>query len=113
MNQRVGSLTMTAGTWPASLTTLVTRAVSLLSEADVEQRLVLILDNPTSDESHARAAKEALRSLVHASTLERPELSVNLVIGGTAEDRQRTLTFLASQDGGFVRGATLDLGVAP
>jgi hypothetical protein len=112
MNQRVESLTMTAGMWPASLTALVEQAVSVLSEAEVEQHLVLVLEDPPSDASHAAAATEALRSLVHASTLERPALSVNLVIGGNAADRHRTLTFLGSQDGGFVRGATLDLGTA-
>jgi len=112
MKQHVGLLTMTAGSWPASLTTLVTSAVSLLSKAEVGQRVVLVLDDIDDDRSHALAAKEALRSLVHASTLERPGLSVNLVIGGSAKDREKTLTFLAGLDGGFVRGATLDLGTA-
>ena len=112
MGQQVGSLTMTAGRWPASLTALVTQAVSWLAGAEVDERLVLVLEGAAADPAQDLAARAALRSLVHASTLERPDLSVNLVLGGSPEDREKTLAFLAGPDGGFVRGATLDLGSA-
>jgi hypothetical protein len=116
MAQQVAALGLGTEAWPGSLTTLVQEAVSVLAntEAGENDGLVLVLDVDVADGDASRllAAREALRSLMHASSLERPSLAVNLVVGGDTRDRATTLQYLAGPDAGFVRGATLDLGPA-
>jgi hypothetical protein len=97
--------------WPASLSSLVVEAVSVLATAEDADPLVLVLTHET-DPPRRLAAQAALRSLVHASTLERPQLAVNLVVGGSSADRDRTVGYLQAPDGEFVRGAVIDLGGA-
>jgi hypothetical protein len=94
-------------TWPGSLTNLVVEVAGALGSAADGDRLAVVVVNPPTEPERAGAVREAMRSLVHASVLERPAVRVNLVYGGSGADRDVTLDHLAGAD--FVLGATLDL----
>lgn len=96
-------------TWPAALTRLVVDVAGALGAAVDGDRVAVVADPPAEPE-RAGALREALRSLVHASVLERPGVQANLVYGGSAADRDLTLAYLATAD--FVLGATIDLSPA-
>lgn len=93
--------------WPGSLTGLVVEVAGALGSATDGDRIVVVVAEPPAEPERAGAVREALRSLVHASVLERPAVRVNLVYGGSGADRHATLDHLATAD--FVLGATVDL----
>lgn len=101
---------ITAAEWPADLTRAVLDASHALAATQEGQALTLAVPNPPADFGFREALREALRSLVHGSVLERPKMRVNLVFGGDAVDHQATVDYIGSAP--FVIGATVDLGEA-
>lgn len=96
--------------WPAGLTDAVVRVAGQLGKSTPGDRVTVVVAHPPAAPEQRAALVEALRSLVHASVLERPTVRVNLVCGGTPTGRRETLAYVAGAD--FLLGATLDLGAA-
>jgi hypothetical protein len=104
---RVIPAALDSATWPGSLTRLVVEVAGALGSAADGDRIAVVVAEPPAEPEQAGAVREAMRSLVHASVLERPAVRVNLLYGGSSADREMTLDHLATAD--FVLGATLDL----
>jgi hypothetical protein len=107
--------------WQAGITELVvqtTAAIARGNGADLPPRTVLVLHgqpgSPTPPQIRL-SAKEALRSLIHASTLENPPQGVCLVLAASADDTdlESTLNYLSGPYGEFLHGTTIDLLGAP
>jgi hypothetical protein len=98
------------GGFPSGLTHAVLIATRRLGGATPQSSVTISVPAPPSDLGEREALREALRSLVHGSILERPEVRANLVFGGPADDHRRTVEYVNSAP--FVIGASIDLGVA-
>lgn len=105
--------------WPAEITNTVIRAANHIRALDTGSpvRAVLVLEQRGHDTpAYIRlSAQSALQSLIHASTLERPAVSLCLVFTDSPEnaDLERTLEYTTGPAGAFTQGATIDLGIAP
>lgn len=95
--------------WPNGLTLAVTAATRALAAAEPGDTVLLSVPSPPEDPGYREGAREALRSVIHASTLERPKLRANLIFGGNRDDHTESVHYLSGAT--FVFGATVDLGV--
>lgn len=96
--------------WPSGVTDAVLLVTAGIRSSVPGDRVVVVVGDPPSEPDRRGALLLALRSLVHASVLERPGVRINLVFGGTAQDRERTLEYVAGAT--YLHGATLDLSTA-
>lgn len=103
-------VTVSPGLWPTGLTDAVLDVTRILAERTDGDIVTVLVPEPPVDTCEREALREALRSVVHVSVLERPKIRVNLVFGGSAEDREDTVSYVA--DASFVVGASIDLGGA-
>jgi hypothetical protein len=93
--------------WPSGVTEAVLSAADALASAPSGEVVTLVVPVPPAVRSEREALRDALRSVLHASLLERPDVRANIVFGGDEADSVRTIAYLASAD--FVYGATIDL----
>lgn len=107
-DQETFTVTISPGVWPTGLTNAVLDVTRALADRMEGDDVTVLVPEPPSDPGEREALREAVRSVVHVSVLERPKIRVNLVFGGSAEDREDTISYLAKAP--FVVGASIDLG---
>lgn len=104
--------------WPAEITNTVIRAAGHIKALDTGSpaRAILILEqHPDTPDFISLSAQSALQSLIHASTLEVPAISLCLLFTDAPEnaDLERTLEYASGTTGAFMQGATVNLGITP
>jgi hypothetical protein len=99
------------GTWPEGVTSAVLTATRSLGQAELPSTVTLVVPRPPKDPAHRACLTEALRGVIHSSTLEQPTIRTNLIVGGSDSDRQEAVSYVSAAT--FVFGATIDLGQTP